>query len=213
MFSFYGRINRAKYWLGCGIIFVAAIVFVTAIIVTTAYFRVSPEGSQEEEATLFGQQWAAPIIVFFLIASVSTLSLTVKRLRDLATSVWWVLPIGMIAFGRFYTSEEVRGVLELIQFGATVWLGIKKGKEDKTGLGSQQENRDWYYAEGQETAGPISHDQLVALLREASRPTDVLVWQSGFQDWAKVGDLPQLLRAIKPPPRLPNTTVAIFGWF
>jgi uncharacterized membrane protein YhaH (DUF805 family) len=129
MFSFYGRINRAKYWLGTGIIFVAAIIFVTAI-VTTAYFHVSPEGS-EEEATLFGQQWAAPLIVFWLTAFVSTLSLTVKRLRDLAISVWWALPIGMIAFGRFYTTDVIRDVLDLILFGATVGLGIKKGKEDK----------------------------------------------------------------------------------
>ena len=81
---------------------VAAIIFVIAIAMS-AYFHVSSDGEEEQWTTLFVEQWTPQFIVFLLIAFASTLSLMVKRLRDLAINAWWVLPIGVLVFGSFYT--------------------------------------------------------------------------------------------------------------
>jgi uncharacterized membrane protein YhaH (DUF805 family) len=142
LFSFSGRINRAKYWLGSGIVCLAAIVFMI-VFAMSAYFHGPSGGEEEQWITLFVEQWTPLFIVFSLMAFVSTSSLMVKRLRDLAISAWWLLPIGVLAFGRFYTGDIIRDGLDFILLGVTVWLGMAKGKESKTSPVSQQENPDW----------------------------------------------------------------------
>ena len=178
LFSFSGRINRAEYWLGYGIAYAGM------AIATGTYFYFSTA----QWTTLFG--------IVMLVCFFSILSIVVKRLRDLEISAWWV-PMGLVIFGIMTVppNEAMRIVSDVILLGVTIWLGVAKGTEVET----RQEKSDWYYAEGQETVGPISHDQLIALLGSVSRPGDVLVWRNGFQGWAKVGDLPQLLEAMYRP--------------
>jgi uncharacterized membrane protein YhaH (DUF805 family) len=175
LFSFSGRINRAEYWLGYGIVYAGM-----AIAIGTYFYF-----SAEQWTTLFG--------IVMLVCFFSILSIVVKRLRDLEISAWWV-PTGLVIFVvmNVPSNEAMRIVSDVILLGVTVWLGVAKGKEVETG----QEKSDWYYAEAQEVMGPISHDQLIALLNSVSRPVDVLVWQNGFEEWTKVGDLPQLLEEI-----------------
>jgi hypothetical protein len=165
------------------------------IIATLAYLWLLPDE----------EKWAHAYGIFMLALSVSILSIMVKRLHDLDMSGWWVL-LGVVVFGstNVFRNEVIRIISDVVLLVVTAWLGAAKGTETKTG----EKKSNWYYAKGQETVGPISQDKLVALLRSVSRLNDVFVWRTGFQDWMKVGDLPQLLRAIDRPPPLPETGVA-----
>ena len=67
----------------------------------------------------------------------------------------------------------------------------------------------WYYAEDDATKGPLSFEGLVDALRKKPRPSEVLIWQQGFIDWAKAGSIPELDRLlIRPPPLLKKTHVS-----
>jgi len=62
----------------------------------------------------------------------------------------------------------------------------------------------WYYAESDETKGPLGFRDLVEALKRMPRPSEVLVWQQGFKDWAAAGTIPELDRMLVAPPPLPN---------
>jgi hypothetical protein len=51
---------------------------------------------------------------------------------------------------------------------------------------------NWYYAEGDETVGPVSLDELLSALRQRKDALRVLVWQQSFQDWTEVASVPEL---------------------
>ncbi|WP_316189869.1 MULTISPECIES: DUF4339 domain-containing protein [unclassified Bradyrhizobium] len=59
----------------------------------------------------------------------------------------------------------------------------------------------WYYVdENRQTIGPLPRERLLSLLREMARPSDVFVWQAGFDAWKKVSQVEELL---PPPPAAP----------
>jgi Protein of unknown function (DUF2569)/GYF domain 2 len=59
----------------------------------------------------------------------------------------------------------------------------------------------WYYAEGTETRGPITFDQLVKALSLLPTPRGVLVWREGFDDWTAAENVREIaVRLIRPPP-------------
>jgi hypothetical protein len=62
----------------------------------------------------------------------------------------------------------------------------------------------WYYAERDETKGPLGFAELVEVLKRMPRPGEVLVWQQGFKDWATAGMIPELDRLLVRPPPLPG---------
>jgi hypothetical protein len=62
----------------------------------------------------------------------------------------------------------------------------------------------WYYAEQDETKGPLSLDELTQVLRQQPRPDKVLVWREGHPDWLQAGEVPELSRFIVRPPPLPS---------
>ena len=62
-------------------------------------------------------------------------------------------------------------------------------------------NGFWYYAEGRETRGPITFDQLIALLSQLPTPRGVLVWRDGFTDWTEAENVREIAeKLIRPPP-------------
>jgi Protein of unknown function (DUF2569)/GYF domain 2 len=66
-------------------------------------------------------------------------------------------------------------------------------------------SRFWYYAEGTETRGPITFDQLVKVLSLLPTPKGVLVWREGFDDWTAAENVREIaVKLIRPPP-LPLT--------
>ena len=59
----------------------------------------------------------------------------------------------------------------------------------------------WYYAEGNETRGPITFDQLIKLLSQLPAPSGVPVWREGLDDWRNAGNVREIAeKLIRPPP-------------
>src|ERR1700675_1452300 len=65
----------------------------------------------------------------------------------------------------------------------------------------------WYYAEGDETRGPIAFDQLIKLLSQLRTPGGVLVWREGFNDWQATENVREIVeKLIRPPPLRPRSS-------
>ncbi len=46
----------------------------------------------------------------------------------------------------------------------------------------------WYYVEHGQEQGPLSQDEILALLKKGRMTRQTLVWSEGMQDWARAGD-------------------------
>jgi hypothetical protein len=65
----------------------------------------------------------------------------------------------------------------------------------------------WYYAEGDETRGPIAFDQLIKILSQQPTSRGVLVWREGFADWTAAGNVCEIVeKLIRPPPLRPRSS-------
>ncbi len=65
----------------------------------------------------------------------------------------------------------------------------------------------WYYAEGNETRGPITFDHLIKLLSKLPTPRGVPVWREGFTDWTTAGNVREIVeKLIRPPPLGPRSS-------
>ncbi|WP_314952070.1 DUF2569 family protein [Bradyrhizobium cosmicum] len=60
----------------------------------------------------------------------------------------------------------------------------------------------WYYAEGEETRGPLAIDQLIPLLLRISDPRRIMIWRHGFEDWKPVEDVREVAQQVLGPPPL-----------
>ncbi|MES0098639.1 RDD family protein [Mesorhizobium sp. M0019] len=62
----------------------------------------------------------------------------------------------------------------------------------------------WYYAKGSEHVGPLSEEELSALIRGGEVTAATLVWKEDMSNWARLSEVPSLLELIpKRPPPLP----------
>lgn len=61
----------------------------------------------------------------------------------------------------------------------------------------------WYYADQNKQVGPFDIQQLKASLLRIPNAKDVLVWRSGFPDWKRAGDVPELSADMSAPPLPP----------
>src|SRR5258708_23759154 len=66
-------------------------------------------------------------------------------------------------------------------------------------------NEFWYYAEGNETRGPIAFDQLIKLLSQLPTLKGVLVWREGLADWTAAENLREIAEKLLRPPPLPRS--------
>jgi hypothetical protein len=64
----------------------------------------------------------------------------------------------------------------------------------------------WYYAEGDETRGPIPFDQLIKLLSQLPTPKGVLVWREGFAKWTAAENVREIAEKLIRPPPLPKSS-------
>lgn len=60
----------------------------------------------------------------------------------------------------------------------------------------------WYYADYTGQNGPVTLQELQAMLARLPDPDNVLVWRAGFSDWLKAAAVSEL-KAQSRPPRLP----------
>jgi hypothetical protein len=65
----------------------------------------------------------------------------------------------------------------------------------------------WYYAQGNETRGPIAFDQLTKLLSQLPSPRGILVWREGFDDWKAAENVREIVEKLVRPPPLPRSPV------
>lgn len=105
LFSFNGRINRAKWWLGSIAIMVALMILYTILIFAVGgSMTVNPDGTVSGGGGMMG----ILSIVIYLAALWPLLALQVKRWHDRDKSGWWVL-INLVPF--------IGGIWALVECG------------------------------------------------------------------------------------------------
>jgi uncharacterized membrane protein YhaH (DUF805 family) len=110
LFSFHGRINRAKYWLAALIYFiVGSIVLVIGLL-----------SGQIVPGQIVSAQSAAFQVLNFVVdlgCLVSGLAVGAKRLHDRDRSAWWLL--------LFFGAPWLLGIIAGTAFALGVWLTIE----------------------------------------------------------------------------------------
>lgn len=86
LFSFQGRVNRAKFWLVALGIFVVEVILFAAILGGAAM-----SGDPEQIAAAVGPLAGVVIFAFVVIATWISIAVAVKRYHDRNKSGWWVL--------------------------------------------------------------------------------------------------------------------------
>jgi Zn-dependent protease with chaperone function len=62
---------------------------------------------------------------------------------------------------------------------------------------------DWYYSEAGQQKGPVSEEQLAALLESGTLAPSTLVWTDGMAEWRAVATISKPISPLPPPPPLP----------
>jgi uncharacterized membrane protein YhaH (DUF805 family) len=128
LFSFKGRIKRARWWAAALVYAAASVIAAAAIWLFILIAAVQLDS--EDEASLLGSTLAG----FLLIAlTVSGLAVTVKRFHDRGKSGWWVVPaLALLAFGAMIaissgnpSDPDILGVF--IMLAALVWMVVDLG--------------------------------------------------------------------------------------
>jgi len=65
-------------------------------------------------------------------------------------------------------------------------------------------SKDWYFAEGSRTLGPLELDELIATLLKKKDGERTLVWRDGMTDWTLARDVAEIRFPPSPPP-LPHS--------
>jgi uncharacterized membrane protein YhaH (DUF805 family) len=120
LFSFFGRTNRAKYWLG---LVIALGLSAVPWYIQIGILKFEPSG------------WNVALAYMSLLAVVSLVSLVVKRLHDLNLSGWWwlagmALPVVVLKMADYHILPL--GVVPLFLIAAylpLIVLGAIKGTE------------------------------------------------------------------------------------
>ena len=138
LFSFKGRINRAKFWLA-GLIIVGWMVLMAAIVLTfgarTFGFSVSDIFKIVDPATYHAVSRAdLPLVLAKLVGTPLFTwvfaATAIKRLHDRDKSAWWILPFfvlpGLInQFLDRINNDTIGFALGLISFVLATWGGIE----------------------------------------------------------------------------------------
>jgi uncharacterized membrane protein YhaH (DUF805 family) len=94
LFSFEGRINRAKYWLSALICLIGGMTFLMILIDAIADgLRGSDPASAAALFPIFFYAIACPLYAVGLWIYAAT---TIKRLRDRNKSGWWIIPFAVL---------------------------------------------------------------------------------------------------------------------
>jgi uncharacterized membrane protein YhaH (DUF805 family) len=94
LFSFEGRINRAKYWLAALICLIGGMIFLMILIDAIADgLRGADPASAATLSPIFFYAIAYPLYAVGLWIYAAT---TIKRLHDRNRSGWWIIPFGVL---------------------------------------------------------------------------------------------------------------------
>jgi uncharacterized membrane protein YhaH (DUF805 family) len=132
LFSYKGRINRAKYWL-------TALIYLVGIVIAGLILYAAMTGG------VSGILVAIVAVILYLGLLYSSLSVAVKRLHDRDKSGWWVLifyilPGVVQGFGRVGGSQGLMAITSLIALAIGIWafveLGCLRGTSGDNAYGS-----------------------------------------------------------------------------
>jgi uncharacterized membrane protein YhaH (DUF805 family) len=132
LFSFRGRINRAKYWAANLAVWVTMVVIVVLVIYAIAG-RITGGGTitDDQMAGTGALIWLAfPLLILTIWIS---FALAVKRLHDREKSGWFIVPMYLIPgmLGRwadgFPPGSGGPYFLGIIAFGLTLWAFVELG--------------------------------------------------------------------------------------
>jgi uncharacterized membrane protein YhaH (DUF805 family) len=128
LFSFDGRINRAKYWL------VALIYVIGGMAFLMTYLNALADSLRDSDpasiATLFPILFYAIAYPLFAVGLWIFAATTIKRLRDRNKSGWWIVPFSVLpillpeAAGRLGESTAAF-FIGLIAFVLSVWSFVE----------------------------------------------------------------------------------------
>jgi uncharacterized membrane protein YhaH (DUF805 family) len=126
LFSFSGRINRAKYWL---VVLINIIVpNVAGIFAAMAFGMSGFDPSTEASPDLASPGlWIAGLIgvAIFVFSLWTSLAAAVKRLHDREKSGWWVLLFwilpGIVIGGSALASDMIGVVMALVGLAILIW--------------------------------------------------------------------------------------------
>lgn len=70
----------------------------------------------------------------------------------------------------------------------------------------------WYYAQGDDTRGPVTFYELIKILSSTPNAKRTMVWREGFSDWKTADSIREIVEQLfRPPPLRPNrSTMAGF---
>jgi uncharacterized membrane protein YhaH (DUF805 family) len=120
LFSFFGRINRAKYWLGFALVYA----FWGAVMGT--WYAALPH--DDVSNGVVGAAMLAGCVSFF--------SLIAKRLHDAGQTAWWiVVGIAVLGFSATPKDDTFRSITSLLLVIAVIVLGSAKGQEGRNKFG------------------------------------------------------------------------------
>jgi len=137
LFSFRGRINRAKYWLAA--VFWAVVDFIVFGVLTVMLAKdILALGSEPSGADIvrvilnFGLGIVLVILLVLVPSLVSWFAIGVKRLHDRDQSGWWMLlfffgPGVASAVGQNSHSDALALVLSLVSIGISIWAFVVLG--------------------------------------------------------------------------------------
>lgn len=70
-------------------------------------------------------------------------------------------------------------------------------RSSSNGSSSEDEDDEWHYAKGRNTLGPISSNELRAMLATGRLLGSDRVWNSSLADWLPAEDLPQFMGSVR----------------
>ena len=85
------------------------------------------------------------------------------------------------------------------------------GRSSSSSSGSDDQDDEWHYAKGRNTLGPISSNELRAMLATGRLLGSDRVWNSSLADWLPAEDLPQFMGSVREDTQRPSSTSAPRG--
>jgi len=113
LFSYQGRINRAKYWI-------AALIYIVLLMFLVGFYVALP-----------GLGFLIAIMIAYLVMVVSGFMVAIKRLHDRDKTGWWVLlfygvPI-VLSWFTLSTDGVLYAVLSVVSFVVSIWALVELG--------------------------------------------------------------------------------------
>ena len=141
LFSFKGRLNRAKQWLFLGLFLVTTLIYEAFV---TKYLQISWKQfgqifSTSDYSSPTGRQALMLMVPFWLITAIPVLATGVKRLHDRNRSGWWVIllvyvpwVLGLFQLDELWSISGLRlskDLTEIIQdifvYGLDAWAFVE----------------------------------------------------------------------------------------